>query len=278
MSIETPVTFDSHALRLYGMLGRPDQPEPKRRGVVLVHGWAGYRIGPHRMLIHTADRLRQEGFATLRFDVRGRGDSEGEGEETSLDDMIEDTLAAAEFLQRETSCAEVVLLGICSGANVSIGAATQRPQVRELVLWSILPFQPEAKATQKVRRARFYLGGYLRKALRRETWARLFRGEVNLRGVGRAVAGEKRAGKGERNLKDSSRNLMAAFAGFKGRALFIAGSKDPEGMTGRELFMPFTQDKGLRADFHLVDGATHSYYATGHEIEVIDKTVSWLKS
>ena len=276
--MERPVGFQSGQHALLGILGRPSRPEPGGRGVVLIHGWGGYRIGPHRILVHTARRLMREGCHTLRFDLRGRGDSEGDAEKASLDDMIEDTLAATDFLLAETRAKRVALLGICSGSNVAIGAATLRPDaLGELVLWSVLPFQPERKARQRRRRALYYAGGYLRKALRPGTWKRLFRGEVNVRMVGRAIAGEKRPSAGQRNLRDSARDIMAAFEEFQGRALFITGTKDPEGMEGRELFNELHRAGKLNAEFHLVEGATHSFYAQAHEKAVIERTVTWLK-
>ena len=260
------------------MLGAPDEPEARRRGVVLIHGWGGYRIGPHRILVHMAHRLVSEGFFTLRFDLRGRGDSEGDGPNTSLDDMIEDTVRAAEFLIKTTKAERVVLLGICSGANVAIGAETLAPRLfPELVLWSTLPFQPEQRSRQRVRRARFYLREYVQKALRPATWKKLLRGDVDVRMVGRAIAGEGCAARGEPNLKDSSRDIMAAFARFPGRALFVTGADDPEGMEGRELFGRACAENTLNADFRTIEGATHSFYAPAHEREVIEETVSWLK-
>jgi pimeloyl-ACP methyl ester carboxylesterase len=244
--------------------------------VALLHGWAGYRIGPHRMLVGMSRRLANAGFHALRFDMRGRGDSEGNGETACLDEMIEDALAAVEFLNEKTGIKEAVLAGICSGSNVAIGAATLQPDIRELALWSVLPFQPEQKAAQRLKRSKFYLAEYARKALKTETWRRLWRGEVSLRGVGRALRGDAKPASGERNLKDSSRDIMAAFAKYKGRALFVTGSADPEGMEGRKLFSAFCQAQGIRADFHFIEGATHSYYSTAHEKEVIDVTLDWL--
>ena len=51
------MTFESAGLRVYGMLGLPDRAEPGRRAVILLHGWSGYRIGPHRMLVRMARRF-----------------------------------------------------------------------------------------------------------------------------------------------------------------------------------------------------------------------------
>lgn len=274
--MEEPITFESAGCRLYGMLGKPPEGRTPARAVILLHGWAGYRIGPHRMLIQTAQRLQEQGCMTLRFDTRGRGDSEGDGAGACLDDMIEDLRAAVRFVREQAKLEHVTLLGLCSGSNVSIGAATLEPGVDELVLWSILPFQPEAKASQRWRRIRFYLGEYLRKATRLETWKRVFKGEVSVKGAGRAMVGDSKPAAGGRNLKDSARDLMAAFGRFKGRVIFITGTKDPEGMGGYELFRGFCRRKGIAAEFHLVEGATHSYYSTAHKEEVIRLTLGWL--
>lgn len=272
------MVFESRGCRLVAMLGVPSHAEPNRRGVVFIHGWAGYRIGPHRILTHAARRLLAEGFCTLRFDLRGRGDSDGEAATVCLDEMISDTPAAADYLASETPVARVSLLGICSGANVAIGAATLRPETfEELVLWSALPFQPEQRARQRIRRARYYAGQYLQKAFRLETWKRLLRGEVDVKRVGRTIAGDPTARAEGRNLKDSSRDIMSAFAQLRGRALFVIGTDDPEGMEGRNIFTRACRAAKIEADFHLVEGATHSFYARAHEEEVIETTVAWLK-
>jgi len=275
---EKPVVFNSSGVRLFGVVGTPTTPEPRRRGVVLIHGWGGYRIGPRRILVHAARRLAEAGFFTLRFDLRGRGDSAGEGRKTCLDDMIEDTLHAVDFLSGATEAQRITLLGICSGANVAIGAATLRTDsLRELALWSTLPFQPQQRSRQRVRRARFYLGKYLRKALNPATWRKMLRGDVDYRMVGRAIAGDRRPGSGEVNLKDSARDIMSEFGRFNGRALFVTGTEDPEGQEGRRLFARFCESRRLEAVFHPIAGATHSFYAPAHEREVIETTLAWLK-
>jgi len=274
--IERPAAFRSGPVQLRGVMGIPPVPDPGGRGVILVHGWGSYRIGPHRLLVETARTLNDLGLPTLRFDLRGRGDSEGEAPKTSLDDMIWDTVAAVDFLRARANVSDPILLGLCSGANVAIGAATFRPQARTLLLWSTLPFQPEQRARQRIRRARHYLREYALKAFRPQTWGRLFRGDVNLRGVGRTIVGEKKPTLERRNLKDSERDIMADFARFEGRALFVCGSEDPEGLEGYNLFSRFCRQKHLAADFRIVRGATHSYYASEHSRQVIGMTLDFL--
>ena len=273
--VEKPVAFKSDGLTLCGIHGIPS--EARRHGVVLVHGWGGYRIGPGRILVHAARRLNAEGFPTLRFDLRGRGDSEGRADTVCLDEMIADTVAAVAFLLREADIDSVCLLGICSGSNVAVGAATLKPElIRELALWSILPFQPDVKSRQHRKRGFHYLKEYARKACRIETWKRLLRGDVDVKGVKKAIAGNAAPKTGEKNMKDSARDIMADFSRFTGRALFVTGSQDPEGMEGRDLFMRFCREKNMDAHFDLVEGATHSYYHKAHEAHVIDATLKWL--
>jgi len=272
--VEHPVRFRSAGLELCGILSLP--PGTPRGGAALVHGWGGRRVGPHRMLVRAAHALNATGFAALRFDLRGRGDSEGDASLTDLDGMIEDALAASAFLRQETGAERSALIGICSGANVAIGAATLDERIQDLALWSALPFQPEQTAGRMRRASRRRILEYARKALRWNTWRRLVRGEVDLRGVRKALHGESPARAEGHNLKDSRRNLMEAFAVFHGRALFLTGTRDPEGIAGREVFLPFCRRHAIRAEFDWIEGATHSYYQPEHSRQVIARTTAWL--
>ena len=119
--MEKPVTFESDVL-LRGVLNVPDGAAA---AVVFAHGWSGYRCGPHRMFVNAARRFAEEGIASLRFDFRGRGDSDGDAAATDLDAMIADLLAAAQFVRAEAGIERVFPLGLCSGGNVVLGAASR---------------------------------------------------------------------------------------------------------------------------------------------------------
>ena len=270
------VTFTSGGLRLAGILGRPDANAGN--GVVLVHGWSGYRIGPHRILARTARRLNAAGFATLHFDLRGRGDSAGDYDETDLDMMNEDTVAAAQALKERAGCGTVALLGICSGANVALGAATLDRSLAPVVAWSALPFQKQVTAKQRGARRRGALTSYARKLFRRETWRKLVAGRVNYKLVRKAVRGSDAVTRQGRNLKDSRRDILAELADYPGRVLFIHGSKDAEGMAGREHFQAFFADRPGQAEFHLVEGANHSFYSLAWEREIVDRSLAFLQA
>ena len=116
---------------------------------VFVHGWSGVRGGPNRLFVHVARALLADGVASLRFDLRGRGESEGEGLEASLETMAADFAAGVEFARRETGCERVLPVGICSGANVVIGTLDRLPKrgVAGLLLLSAYPFS-DRKSTR----------------------------------------------------------------------------------------------------------------------------------
>jgi len=271
------VTFPSGGCRLVGVVGLPDEGAVQR-GVVLIHGWGGYRIGPNRILVQAARAFNAAGAATLRFDLRGRGDSEGDFAATDLDMMIEDACRAADVLKSESAAERIALLGICSGANVAVGAATLREDIGDLILWSVFPFQPQSRRAARVARTGHFALGYLRKALRPSTWRKLLAGRVHFAMVRRVLfgGGDREAGEGGRNLKDSRRDIMAEFAGYRGRSLFIHGGKDPEGMPAQRLYRAFCREHGLDAEFVTIEGSNHNFHTAAWKAEVIERSVCWL--
>ncbi len=274
--MEKPISFDSDGLKLYGILGLPEGAP--RKGVVLIHGWSGYRIGPNRILVRAARTLNEAGFATLRFDLRGRGDSEGDASQTDLDAMIADTLRASSALKKEANVQSVALLGICSGANVAIGAATLMPEVKDLVLWSVMTFQSQKQRADAMRRTGHFALGYAAKLFRAETWRKLFEGEINFKMIWRVLFGGDSAEKEGRNLKDSRRDIMAEFAGYRGRALFIHGDRDPEAPGAREVFQQFCPAHSIPAEFMVIEGSNHNFHSLRWMDDVIARSIAWLRA
>ena len=82
---------------------------------------------------------------------------------------------------------------------------------------------------------------------------------------------------GRRNLKDSKRDIQAELAAFSGRALFVHGAADAEGLSGwREVLGPFLAAN--RVD-HLqveVPGADHDYHSLSAKRRVIGAAADFL--
>jgi pimeloyl-ACP methyl ester carboxylesterase len=244
-------------------------------GVVIVHGWGSSRAGPHDMLVKIARALASRGVPALRFDMRGRGESTGAVMETDLDAMIDDTVAAAAFLKAETGAQKVDAVGLCSGANIALGAAAHEGAFGNVAALSILPFQSHKSAMQELRRTGGMFRKVFAKALNPLTWWRLVTGRVRVFKVLKSLFGGeggkvKTASGVTRNLKDSPRDLMGALGKFKGKLLFVWGGADPEGMGAKAHFEEFISAHSLDAQVKIIEGANHNYYSLEWEREAIE--------
>lgn len=246
-------------------------------GVILLPGWGGTRYGPQRILWQAASALAEQGLTTLRFDFRGRGDSTGDATALSLDGMISDTVAAVQWLHDKHGVTKVNLVGLCSGGNVALGAASQIPWVGDLVCWSLLPLmEHKARATRQGTPRAQLLQGYLRKALRPETWLKLLRGEANVKGAMQTLAKDKEGDADEKRRKTSARDILADLAGFNGNLHLIFGSADPEAAGSQAFFEAWRQKQDIPGHTRIIPGAPHNYYTARWTAEVIAQTAEWL--
>ncbi len=76
--------------------------------------------------------LTMNGFAVLRFDFTGLGDSEGDFSETNFTSNVDDLLAAADFLQ-ENYEAPAVIVGHSLGGIAAIFAASRIDSIKAVV-------------------------------------------------------------------------------------------------------------------------------------------------
>lgn len=270
---EESVSFGPDREPLAGILARPPTGRDARAALVFLHGWGGYRIGPHRLFVDAARRWSEAGYSSLRFDFRGRGDSGGASESASIDGMVQDARAAVEHVRDACCPARIVLVGICSGAKVAMGACGADPRVDALVLWSAEAMAGSAQVERKARRSASVLRTYARKLLRRETWAKILSLRVNTRMVGKALSG--RAGAGADEVR-SDREILRAFGGFRGRVLFLYGGSDPELAPALRQFEEFVRQSGIRAEFRVVPEADHSFYSLDARAQVLALTEEWL--
>ncbi|RYG65235.1 hypothetical protein EON80_17720, partial [bacterium] len=122
--------------KLVGVWHRP--VEKPKAVIVMLHGWSGTRCGPHQMLTRAARLFADNGYAALRFDFSGRGDSEGDTELATLASMQSDTRAAVAQVRQETD-APILFLGLCSGCEIVVAAANDAKsgeQAKAAILWS----------------------------------------------------------------------------------------------------------------------------------------------
>jgi uncharacterized protein len=121
-------------LHLAGTLVEPQQPTS--RAVVLVHG-GGVTREEGGFFTRLADGLAEAGVASLRFDLRGHGQSEGRQEDLTLAAILNDIRATLAYLQEATSASELSLLGTSFTGGVCAYYAAKQPQeITRLVLFN----------------------------------------------------------------------------------------------------------------------------------------------
>lgn len=142
--METFAQFSVGSQRLYGMLHTPDgdAPAPGWPAVVLLHGFTGNRVEGHRNFVLFSRLLAARGVASLRFDFRGSGESQGDFSETTLAGQVQDVQAAFEYLRRQPGLdpERAMLLGFSLGGLVACLSLTDVKPHR-LALWA--PALPE---------------------------------------------------------------------------------------------------------------------------------------
>jgi uncharacterized protein len=134
-----PVTFYSQNKKLFGVMHLPKEDAHEAYPtVVFCHGLASNKSGKTRLSVRLADELASVGIASLRFDFRGCGDSEGEFTESTLETMVEDTKNAIVWLGEQPFCkkSEIGILGRSFGGLVAALYASRYQNAKALVLWA----------------------------------------------------------------------------------------------------------------------------------------------
>jgi len=119
-------------LQLAATLARPDADAGK--AAVLVHG-GGVTRDEGGFFTRLAAGLAEAGVASLRFDLRGHGESDGRQEELTLATILNDIRVALGHAREVTGDALLSLIGASfTGGVCAYYAARQLPEIDRLVL------------------------------------------------------------------------------------------------------------------------------------------------
>lgn len=251
--------------------------------IFLLPGWSGPRTGPAEVLVFLASELARRGWTAVRLDLPGRGDAPDPANHlVDLDAMIVSATNSLVCCPSESKHSQRAFLGMCSGGNVGLGALQYNNcGFQHVIAISTFPFQPARTKTFDKRRRWKNIKNYAAKALSPSTWMRLFRGEINTGRVMKNVSSEEKKTGGERNLKDSARDIEKELLSWKGSALFVWGGGDEEAPPARAHFEKL-HERGFgeknRVSFHTVPGANHNFYGKAWRSELLEKIVAFLES
>jgi len=119
------VQFVSNGLELAGVLQLPDglKKGERRAAFLVLHGFGSNKDGGN--VVTVSNLLTGLGYATLRFDMRGCGESQGARGRTICLEQVEDTRAALDYLSRNENvdARRIGVIGHSFGAAVAVYAA-----------------------------------------------------------------------------------------------------------------------------------------------------------
>lgn len=282
-AIETPLTFDCAGDSLVGILHRPALP--RKLAVVLVVGAPQYRVGSHRQFVLLARDLAAAGYAVLRFDYRGMGDSDGRfvGFE-SVEDDIRAAIDALCGTLPETQ--GIALWGLCDGATAIAFYAAKDPRVAAAVLLN--PWVRSDISVAQGRLSQHYSG----RLLSRDFWLRLAKGEVSIVRsaldfsktlctalIGRFAPAHPQQDDGTAPLPLRVGNGLLA---FQGHVLLILSGQD---LTAHEFDRAVLHDKRMKSwtvrpgvTIDRLPTANHTYARLDWRGQVHDWTLAFLRS
>ncbi len=226
---ESPLTVAQSFGDLFAIVAEPIEIHPDGLCVVMLNAGAIRRVGPNRMWVESARRWAARGIPTVRLDVEGIGDADGDGERfgelaelyaPGLVDQVRDALDAFEArgLGRR-----FVLVGLCSGACWSFHGALRDERVIAAFMLNprALIWDPTLETARGVRRG----------LLRPSSWRRILRGEVSQAEMGAFVrnapaaflrhaarrwrtrsAGEDELDRALDRLRDTGKHLLFVFS------------------------------------------------------------------
>ncbi|XDA96765.1 alpha/beta fold hydrolase [Sulfitobacter sp. LCG007] len=147
---ETVTLVSGNGQPFVGTLALPEgAPAPV---VLLLHGFTGSRdelktdFVQDGIFTHTAKRLADAGFASLRIDFRGSGESLADLDfaETTFEGQIADALAAIDWLaaSEKVKGDDIYLIGWSQGGGVAAAAAGRSGALDAVALWAAVADVP----------------------------------------------------------------------------------------------------------------------------------------
>ena len=272
--------FDCAGSLLFGIVALPVQPASV--GVVIVVGGPQYRVGSHRQFTLLARHLADAGFAALRFDYRGMGDSDGPTRDFLAID--EDIGAAIAALRRDQPTLQTVALwGLCDAASAALLYVDARAQhgLGGLCLLNPWVRSAESQATAQVKHY------YLQRLLQPAFWRKLARGQVGLgrlgelvRKLGLMVAGRQRAASAGGRLGFQQR-MARAWLRADCPLLLILSGRD---LTAKEFTDTAATDPAWRGALARqmltrvdLPDADHTFSDPAMQLAVEQATLDWLQ-
>ncbi len=187
---ESPFVVERPFGRLFGILAEPVDAAALPLTAVFLNAGAVRRIGPNRIFVEAARRWAARGVPTLRIDLEGIGDSDGDAGryrdvgQFYRDELGPEIVAFLDALERHGRPGRFVLAGLCAGGywSFNAGAADGRATAAFLLNPGALVWDHDLRERRDADR--------VRRLADPVWWRRLLTGKVRrerIAAIGRAV-------------------------------------------------------------------------------------------
>ena len=285
--IETPRVFACAGEQLLGIHCTPVR-DARDIAVLIVVGGPQYRAGSHRQFTLLARALAGAGFASLRFDYRGMGDSDGEFRNF---EAVEMDLRAAidELLRNASGCRGVVIWGLCDAASAALYYAPTDSRVLGLTLLN--PWVHSIATSAAVRLKHYYLSRLLQASFWRKLWSGQIRVRDSAREVGAAAQSAVTPSRAATALAPANprhggagyiERMLHALVAFERPLVIICSGND---LTAREFLALQRRDPQWRRALRrsnithtMIAGANHTFASAVWRTQVEQQTCRWLST
>lgn len=285
---------------LLGILARPEKQADT--AVVLIVGGPQYRVGSHRQFVLLSRALACAGFAVLRFDYRGMGDSTGA--QRNFEAINADIATAIDVLQQHLPMVNhIALWGLCDAAAAALLYCHETHDLRVTGLCLLNPWVRSDASLARTQVKHYYL----QRLQQKEFWLKLLRGKVAAQalggllqnihvafgGTGHAVAPDtdtSAAGGLTARAMDTRHHMVPkkpfqqrmalAWQQFQGRILLILSGDD---YTAKE-FQEFARTDPVWKNYlrhahlhrHEVPGVDHTFSGAASRLQAEQITLAWI--
>ena len=273
---ELAVQFGS-SKSLVGILSRPSSDRPTQRlAVVILNTGIAHRIGHHRMYVKMARELATLGYVAFRFDFSGIGDSAGRGGGLSpLEAHQADLSEALDWLTEFHRVNEVVVVGLCAGAEVALNYSHSDKRVLGAVL-----LDPTIPPT-----ARFYAHYIGRRLTRLRSWLSFVsgRGRIfeNLSEQAKLAFGAEPMSAADHRIRTELEQLYLKSLDRKLKMLIVltGGSLDGRQSYREQLFdaLPNVPFRGRVSVEHFKD-ADHTFTSESARERLQKLVIGWIEA
>lgn len=248
--MEKPVVITHNNQNMIGMLHEASDKKTSP-WIIMIQGIGDAKAEKHRMFIKIGRRLANKGINSLRIDLLGYGDSEGDFEDITVSEEINQVITCIDWLKHNKNAKYIGLLGYSLGGCVAACTAARIKEIKTLVLWS------------PVSNLYWNLLNYIGE----EEFLRGLNGKTICIPDGDALKGNF--------FKELAQiDPVEEIKTYQNPILLIQGASDTA-ISPINAYRYKESFTNLNSRVHFIEGAGHTYDKLEHEKQLLDLTEEW---